>query len=357
MNSIIDSNTVIKDIDKGGIYDSITLFPKQLSHAWESLLKVSIPDSYLDVENILMCGMGGSGLGARIIESVYRNDLKIPLVRVNDYNIPSFVDDKTLVVVTSYSGNTAESISNLLEAHKRNAKIFTIATGGKLIEHSKEFNIPFLTIDPVYNPSNQPRMAMGYLTVSQLALLSRCKLIDFDSKHLSSISQVAESLIDKYKVEVPGIDNLAKKIALQAKDKILLFMSAEHLVGAVHAVNNQFNENAKSLTFDFTIPEANHHLLEGLKFPLKNRENVAFILFNSSMYSENIRKRFLITKEVILENGIGVLEYTASSQLPISQAFEIIQFGSFLAFYLAILYKQDPTPIVWVDYFKKRINE
>ena len=353
---LLDSFEEIKKIDRSNVYGSIIELPKQCIHAFEEASKVEVPESYFDVENIVMCGMGGSGLGARIIESAFRKQLRKPLYRINDYDLPGFVDLHTLVFVSSYSGNTEESISNARRAIEKGAKVIAIADSGKLLDFAKEFELPFYNIDPKFNPSNQPRMAIGYSVIGQLVLASKCGLIDFDESEIQKIVAILDDVIDKYKIEVPFDQNPAKKTASDLINSIILFFSAEHLVGATHTVNNQFNENTKILTFDFVIPELNHHLMEGLKNPDFVKNQVSVYLFKSSLYTDHIIKRFDITSEVIEKNGMKKYEYVATSETILSQVFEIIQFGSFLNFYLSMLYNQDPTPIPWVDYFKKRIS-
>lgn len=353
----LDSFDEIRKVDTGNIYGSIIELPKQCLHAWEEASRVVVPENYVDVENIVMCGMGGSGLGARIIESAYRKELKKPLYRINDYDLPGFVDKHTLVFVSSYSGNTEESVANARRAIEAGAKVIAIADSGKLLEFAKEFNLPFYNIDPKFNPSKQPRMAIGYSVIGQLVLASKCGLINVSKKEIEETVVMMNDLINKYNVEVPFDQNPAKKVAYELLNKIILFFSAEHLVGSVHLLNNQFNENAKTLTMDFTIPELNHHLMEGLKNPDSNKNNVDVYLIKSTLYSDHIKRRFEITDDVVQKNGLNSHEYIATSKSSLSQVFEIIQFGSFLNFYLSMLYDQNPTPIPWVDYFKEQMTK
>lgn len=351
----LDSPKSIADIDAGNLYSSIIDLPKQCTHAWEETSNINIPNEYYDVENIVMCGMGGSGLAARIIESAYRQELKKPLYRINDYEIPGFVDNHTLVILSSYSGNTEETVANGKRAVEKGAKVLVIADKGELLDFAREFGIPFYNIEPVYNTSKQPRMAIGYSVIGQMVLASKCGLLNLDRDEITKTANIMNDVIDKYKIDVPFDRNPAKQVAKELKGNIIMFFSAQHLVGATHTVNNQFNENAKTLTADFTIPELNHHLMEGLKNPISNNKNVCVYFVKSSLYSDRIKKRFDITCEVVKHNGIKTHEYIATSETVLSQVFEIIQFGSFVNFYLAMLNKQDPTPIPWVDFFKERL--
>lgn len=345
----IDNIEEIKKLDKQNILGSIETLSDQCLHAWEDADKIEVPESYRSVNKVVMCGMGGSGLGARVIESVYADEIKIPLVRVNDYNLPNFVDSDTLVICSSYSGETEETISNINQAILKKAKLLAIGGGNSLIKIAQENNFPYYKIDPKYNISNQPRMAIGYSIVGQLILASKAGLINFTKEDLNKIVAVMKIVLLK-------IED-AKEVAKLMLDKIVFYVSSNHLVGATHVINNQANENAKAFTTDFSIPELNHHLMEGLGHPGSSDAKFLSFFVNSDLYSERIQKRYITTQEVCKKQGAEVFEYKLTSETEIEQVFELIQFGAYTNFYLAMLYNQNPGPIPWVDYFKVRLGQ
>lgn len=351
--SLVDQ---IKTYDTQNVYGSVLELSKQCLHAWEDANKVSIPEDYKTVENVVMCGMGGSGLGARVIESLYFSSLKMPLTRINGYHIPPFVNEKTLVITSSYSGNTDETVQNFKEALDKKAKIISIGAGGELIELSKSNNTPYYLITPTYNPSNQPRMAIGYSVLGQLVMAAKVGILDINLSEVEEAVKTMNTVIEINDVN-KNTDSPALAIAQSLKDKIIMYFASEHLIGPTHVVNNQLNENAKNLSFDFSIPEINHHLMEGLKNPNTNSNNVHAVLITSDLYSPEIKKRFEITQEVISKNNINNILYKPVSNSYFSQVFETIQYWALVNFYMSILYGQDPAPIVWVDYFKTRIEE
>ena len=259
----LDSLEKFRKIDKSNILRSIQALPNQCQHAWNDAKKINIPSDYKNVKNLIMCGMGGSGLGARIIESIYMDYLNIPLIRINDYDLPNFANNNSLVICSSYSGETEETLENAKQAIKRKSKWIAIGTGNSLIKLAQKEGVPYYKINPVYNPSNQPRMAVGYSIIGQLAITSRIGLLKLDKNFLKNVVKTMDSIIEKNDVKVEVKKNEAKKLALKLKDKISIFISAKHLIGAVHTINNQQNENAKNFSFDFSIPEINHHLMEG----------------------------------------------------------------------------------------------
>lgn len=341
----LDSIDEIKALDKSNVFASVENLFNQITHAFEEASKVIVPDIYQNIDNIIMCGMGGSGLAGRVIESVY-NDLPIPLIRVNDYNLPAFVNEKSLVICSSYSGNTEETIENANQAIAKNAKWMVITASGKLLDLAKQHGVPFYQINPTFNPSNQPRMAIGYSVIGQLVLVAKTGLLTF-----------TQDDIEKIVLAMKGIDvTLAKQMAKSLAGKVILYIASGHLVGPTHVSNNQLNENAKNLSFDFQIPELNHHLMEGLRNPIDNKEDFVALLIESDLHSERIKKRFEITKEVFEKNGIQTQSFKCLADSKIAEAFEMIQFGAYIAFYISMLNGIDPSPIPWVDYFKEKLS-
>lgn len=353
----LDDRSKIAQIDKENVLGSVESLPLQCTHAWQQANAITIPKDYSKVQNIVMCGMGGSGLGARVIESVYARALKVPLLRVNGYNLPGFVNQNSLIICSSYSGTTEETVENARQALAKKARTLIICAGGKLLEIAQQNDIPYYKIEPKYNPSNQPRMAIGYSVVGQLALVSKTGLIKISESDVKQLVDIMNNILRKVKVEVNEEQNQAKRLAKKMKNKIIFYVASQHLVGAIHTVNNQLNENAKNLSADPTIPELNHHLMEGLKHPSSNKDSVFFMFASSSLYKDRVKKRFKITQDVVNKNEIDSFTYKATAQDELSQAFELMQFGAYSNFYLCMLYDQNPAPIPWVDYFKTSLGQ
>ena len=352
----IDSREEIAKIDKQNILGSVEALPDQCLHVWEDASRIIVPESYKNINKVVMTGMGGSGLGARVIESLYSDKIKMPLIRINDYDLPSWVDEKTLVICSSYSGETEETIEGAKQAISKKAKWMAIGGGNSLIKIAEEHSVPFYKINPKYNPSNQPRMAIGYSVLGQLILASKAGIFDFCKKDVDDLVDTMKDIQSKIKVEIIS-GNEAKKLAVRMKNKIVTFVSSRHMVGATHVVNNQLNENAKVFSTDYQIPEINHHLMEGLSHPEANKIALFAIFVNSSLYSDRIQQRFSLTEEVVKKHDVEVFEYKAKAKNELSQNFEFIQFGAYVNLYLSILYKQNPGPLPWVDFFKNKLGQ
>ena len=347
------TQNLIKELDKSNVYGSVLSFTDQVRDGWIQSEKISLPPTFGQIRNIVVAAMGGSALGAQFVSSVFSESLKLPFEIINDYQLPGYVDDQTLVIADSYSGNTEETLSAYEQAKKRQAKIFVISSGGQLEKKALADNIPHFTINPVYNPSNQPRMALGYPIGSIVELSSKLNLINLKIEEVEGACRLVREKAEKFKIENGGDQALATAESLLGKIPVLI--ASEHLLGAAHATGNQLNENSKTFAIRFPIPELNHHLMEGLQFPSSNQEDRFFVFYESSLYHSRNQKRYQITQQLLEEHKIPYSSFVPEGS-KLEQALEVVQFGGFVNFYLALLNGVDPAPIPTVDWFKKEMG-
>ncbi len=352
--SLLDQPDTYK-LDHQKVYESILGLPHQVEQAWVEVSNQTLHTKCSLAKNIVIAGMGGSALSGRIIRSLDQYLLNVPLEVVTNYRLPNYVDKNTLVILASYSGNTEETVSAGHDALARGAKIFVIATGGILLSFAKKNKLDFYQIDPQANPSGQPRMGLGYSIIAVFAVLARCDFINFTHKDVENIRQLLDSLTNHFVKETPLEKNPAKIMADKLRDRAVIFISANHLNGTVHAIKNMLNENSKTFASAFDLPELDHHFLEGLSFPRNLKESVHFILINSDHYPKAIQNRLIITRQILTKHGFISTIIKPESTQPTLQAFETLYFGSFLSFYLAMLYRIDPGPIPSIDYLKKEL--
>jgi glucose/mannose-6-phosphate isomerase len=338
----------IKKLDPKNVLGSTEMLVAQCEQIIEDTKSFILPDSYKQVKNIVFSGMGGSALGAQVVNHLYKNELSVPFYINNDYSLPGFVNQDSLIILSSYSGTTEETLASAKEALAKNCKITAITTGGELAEMLLSANLPVLKFNPKNNPCGQPRLGTGYAVFSTISLLLKTGLLKIDGNLLlNSISPVTE-YNEMIRTE-------AIRLAQSLKDRIPVIFSGEFLVGTSHVLRNQFNETAKNFSAYSPIPELNHHLLEGLKNP--ENKNLTVLFLESDLYSEKLKQRIQLTKDVVSKNNIPFLSYKAGSPDKLGQAIEVLSLGGYLTFYLSILYDQDPSLIPWVDYFKQQLKK
>lgn len=353
--SILDQISEIEKLDKNKVRGSLESLSLQCRQAWQEVKKVKIPASYKKASNILINGMGGSGLGGNVIQSLFSERLKVPLQVINSYDLPAFLSSQTLYIISSYSGTTEEPISTGKAAIKKKAKILGITTGGKLKQFLLRNIIPGYIFNPKHNPCGEPRMGQGYMLVGQFGLLKKCGLVNLSDQEIEKAIKAVSLTNKKFGLANPLKKNPAKKIAQACKNKIPILVGSEFLVANTHTFANQLNENGKNFATYFVIPELNHHLMEGLKNPQANKKSLIFVFIESDLYHPRVRIRHAITKRVIQKHGINTISYKSRAKTKIEQVFEILSLGGYVSFYLAMLHKINPSLIPWVDYFKKEL--
>lgn len=355
--SILDSLEAMKQIDKSNVLGSVQSLAAQVRDTWEQVQELELHIDASKIRNVVVAGMGGSQLGPDVIKHVFKDQLEVPFEIYNHYQLPKYVGEDTLVLLSSYSGTTEEIVAAGQEAKASGAQVLVISTGGTLLDMAKDNNWDAHVIKPSHNPSNQPRMAIGYSVFGVVALLIKAGLLSVEESQVQAVIKRIEETAAGLEVDIPQDNNPAKQMAFNMLNRIPVLIAAEHLEGAVHVFNNQLNENAKTYSEYRILPELNHHLMEGLRFPQENDKNLFFVLFNSTLYHPRVQKRVEVTQEVIDRAGIDTTTLLIDSQSRLEQAFEVITFGAYTNFYLAMLENIDPAPIETVDYFKEQLKK
>ncbi len=349
----LDDVAAMKAKDPSGVLDSTGMFADQCKQAWEESTQVVFPENYKKVRNIVVAGMGGSRFTPKTVGSLYRKNISVPYEICEDYTVPGYVNHDSLVILSSYSGSTEEVLSAGKDALSKGAKIAGIMHAGSSIgKWLTDQNAPAYLFEAKFNPCGQPRIGPGYLLMGHVGFLKTLGFLSVEHKDVLEAIAFAREFSNKLKVEVSEADNPAKQLALFLKDKHPFIITAEFLKGFGNAFANQINETAKMISDPRYISELNHHMLEGLQYPETMHQNAVFLFFLSHWYSEAIRKRFSITKDVVEKQRVATKNIELTGPNKISQVLEAFTLSSFTTFYMAMLYDLDPVAIPWVDYFK-----
>ena len=339
---------LLKKLDPRDTMGSTELLQKQCQTAWEQVNALSVPKEYRDINKIVFCGMGASVYGALVLKALMGREMPFPCEVVSDYFLPDYVDDKTLVVLTSYSGTTEEVLSCAQDAKSKKAKILVLTKGGPLAEFAGENHIPSYIFDGELNPAGVPRLGNGYSILGLIGLLNKIGIFGIEEKEVSYA-------IDRLKEKTEDIKAQAKDDYQQLINKIPIVFASEHLSGNAQILRNQFNETSKTFSAFFLIPDLNHHLMEGLQFP--KGAPLHFLILNTPNYPAKIAKRIELTTEVIKQNNHSIYEFKTSGQTVYDDFLETLQYGCYLSLYLGLEYGQNPAINPYVDYFKKKLAE
>ncbi len=353
----LDDIDELKKFNNSHLADSIRGLDKQVEQVFEDLKSFEYSEKYKGIGNIVVCGMGGSGLGMRVFQSVFSDKVKVPMELINGYSLPNYVDSDTLVMLCSYSGSTEEVLSCFVDAQRRNAKISYFCAGGELADKASSAGAEGYVFDPKNNPSNQPRMGLGYAITAQIVLFAKLGLIEFSQEDRESILNSIKETNFRFGELVVTENNQAKRVALEILDRQPAIVGAEHLRGLAWVMRNQIHENAKNYANAYFLPELNHHLLEGLGYPEGIEEKLYFVMLESENYSKRIKQRFEITRKVLDKQSVEYAIFVPDQKSLLGEIYEVLVFGSWVSYYLAYLNGIDPAPIPFVDFFKEELGK
>lgn len=349
----LDNPETYQRYDPGGMLLHLHKLPQQCREAWEKAEAYELPCAFKDIDKVVVCGMGGSAIGGDLLSSLAAN-LGKPIVFVHrGYDLPAFVDSQTLVIASSYSGNTEETLSAFAQAMERNCTKFVITTGGRLRELAQENGIPVFIID--YH--SQPRAALGYSFVPLLSLLGKLGLLEDQLANVEAMLQELEGLLDKLAENIPESHNPAKQLARSLFGKLIIIYGAGILAPVAKRWKGQFNENSKALAFYETFPELNHNAVVGYEFPREVAGNTYVILLHSPSLHPRILARYRVTGEILEKAGLEYKIVTALGSDDLTRMMSHVFLGDWVSYYLAMIHETDPTPVRMIDYLKQRLGQ
>ncbi|MCJ7515883.1 MAG: bifunctional phosphoglucose/phosphomannose isomerase [Dehalococcoidia bacterium] len=349
----LDEEKIYKRLDPENMRGHLHHLPQQCSAAWEKAKEFQLPAEYTDINKMVILGMGGSAIGGDLVRSLFSSEKK-PIIFVNrDYDLPAFVDEKTLVIASSYSGNTEETLSAFSQALKKNCKKLAITTGGELRKLADHAGVPAFIVDYV----SLPRAALGYSFMPLIAFLQKLNFIGDKSGDVEAMVQDLEMLLTEFKETVPTASNRAKQLANKLHGKIVVIYGAGVLSQVAHRWKTQINENSKSWAFYETFSELNHNAVVGYRFPRELASKIYVILLRCPSLHPRILIRYQVTSELLEQSGIQHEVKESRLKGELNQMMGLIYLGDWVSYYLAMLSETDPTPIKTIDYLKNRLNQ
>lgn len=350
----LDDLDRFKQLDTQNMLAEIDGLPDQLKSAWDLGQTHALPD-VKDVQRVIVAGMGGSAIGADLAAAFVSSSCSAPVIVHRDYGLPAFARGKqTLVVASSHSGNTEETLEAFEAALKNDCAIVVISTGGELAKRAKEKNIPVWT----FSHAGQPRSAVGFSFGLLLALLARLNLIPDPSKDVAEAVEAMKKTQAYLRPDVPAVKNPAKRYAGQLMGRWVTVFGAGILAPVARRFKGQMNEVAKAAANFEYLPEADHNTLAGTVNPVEVLEPHTMNLFlrAPSDHPRN-RKRLDLTKEAFMLEGLNTDFLDARGDSPLAHMWTMILFGDYMAYYLAIAYGVDPTPIQALVNFKEAMKK
>ena len=324
--------------------DYINDFTNHLKDAINIGKRSSLSDYEKEITNILICGMGGSGIGGTIACDILSAKIKTPINSVKDYRVPHFVDEQTLVIASSYSGNTEETLYALEECKKRGSEIAVITSGGKLKSIAEANNYNKIII-----PGNQPPRAMfGYAFTELFFILNHYNLTD------NSFKNDFEKAINILDAEKDDIQMKAMDLAKKMHKKTPVIYVADGFEGVAVRFRQQINENSKMLCWHHVVPEMNHNELLGWR---TNTHDLAVVYFRNKCDHERNQIRININKKVIEKFTKNITEIWSKGDSLIENALYHINVGDWASWYLSEMNNVDAIEIDVINFLKSELGK
>ncbi len=349
--TILDNLDEVKKIDKSNMLSFCIEAPKHYEEAAKLARAISI--SYPKPQTIIVAGMGGSAIGGELLKDWTRDKIRVPIEVCREYSLPAYANEKTLVFIMSYSGETEEALSVFLDAVKRNCMTICISSGGKLLEFAEKLKVPHLRV-----PSGMPpRAALPYLFLPMPIFLEKIGLISDINSEFSEAVEILKQVRDENSPEKPLSDNFSKRLASNINATVPVVYGFGIYRAVAQRFKQQFNENGKIPSKWEFFPELNHNEIVGWETAKELTRCFSVIFIRDKDEPNEMRQRIETTKELICTQSMKVFEVWSMGKSRLAKMLSTVCIGDFTSVYLAILRGIDPTPVKTIAVLKEKIRQ
>jgi glucose/mannose-6-phosphate isomerase len=347
----LDNLSAIKQLDPQNMLGEIDNLPAQLEKAWE--LGQTQPCEGLKpsqgFSRVLISGMGGSAIGADLLAASLASSCPVPVIVQRDYGLPAWAHGpETLVIASSHSGNTEETLEAFNAALQNKCTLMAVATGGILAERAAQANIPLWK----FAHPGQPRAAAGFSFGLLLAVFTRLGLIPDPAIELAGAVAAMRKQQEPLRAAVPVTRNPAKRMAGQLVGRWVNVYASGCLAPVARRWKTQLNEIAKAGAGFEVLPEADHNALAGLHNPAEVLSRTMTLFLRAPSDHPRNHLRLDLTRQGFMVEGLNTDVYEAQGESPLAHIWTTLHFGDYTAYYLAMAYGADPTPVEALENFK-----
>ncbi len=339
-------------LDSQDMYAEIRALPAQLRQGWAEGQHLPLPSNGR-LQAVVLAGMGGSAIAGDLLVGYAQERLAVPVLVWRNYDLPGWAQGEgVLVVASSHSGNTEETLSAARAAHARGCRWLALTTGGRLAELAQQHAAPLWK----FVHHGQPRAAVGLTFALLLALFARLGLLNDPEDELRATAQLLEERQDAFAFETPTPQNPAKRLAERLHQRRVTVFGAQFLAPVARRWKGQINELAKAWAQFDALPEADHNTLAGLRQPASLRQDALALFLDAQALHPRNRLRVTHTQAIFAAEGIAAEVLLASGPHALAQQWSLLQWGDYAAYYLALAYGVDPTPIPTIARLKQELR-
>ena len=350
--TILDRIDEMKKIDKNGMLSHCLKTAEYCRDVISRAEKVEIRE-YKKPRNIVIAGMGGSAIGGEILRDWLQDEIPMPINVCNDYSLPAYVNEHTLVFAVSYSGETEETLNVFADAMRRKCMIVAITSGGHLLSFAKKVRLPSVVI-----PSGlPPRAALPYVFFPLPILMEKMGVLKGKRSEIEESIGVIKTISEENSPKISTKNNLSKKLALQLRDSVPVVYGFRQYGAIAHRLKTQFNENSKVPSRYEVFPELNHNEVVGWEATEDLTKIFSVLLIRDRNEPNEIKNRIEATRLTALQKAGRILEIYAKGEEKLAKMFSVLHLGDFISVYLAILRGVDPVPVKTIDKIKMAMRK
>jgi len=345
------SKELINKVDSGNMWGLMSDFPKH----WKEVMKLT-EDVELNIDrsrikNICFAGMGGSAIGADLIRAYSLKSCPYPVQVNRHYEIPNYIDENTLFIACSFSGNTEETLTALYSAMAKGAQIIGVTSGGELKKQAIEHEFDYIQI-PGGMP---PRAALAYSFVPLFRIFQTLEYLDEPDSVLDDTYNLLRDGVSKFN-DIDDNDALA--LARELNESLPIIYSDALLMEPVNLRwRGQIEENSKMLVYGNLIPEMNHNEIVGWEHIAHLAGRLTVVMLKDREDNPRVTKRMEMVKELVMDQALSVIEISTIGNSRLERMFSLVQLADWVSMYLALLNEIDPTPIAKIDILKSKLAE
>jgi glucose/mannose-6-phosphate isomerase len=352
----LNNAAAIRALDTLKMIDLTQAYPRQFEEGYAIGMKAELPQMPVRIDNVVIFGTGGgSAASANLLRSYLFDRCSVPIISVQGYSAPGYVGKNTLCFAVSHSGKTEEILSSTSQALAKGATVIGLGAGGKLMKLIQDAGLTYIEVPGGF----MPRIAIGYIMMPILTVLRRVGLVpDFKAEFDDAVKLMGE-LATEYAPETPVAQNRAKQLAEAIGPHIpVIYGFTDHYDAVAWRIKNQLGENSKYMAFWNTIPHLHHDEAVGWDMQPELAKTLGFLLLrDDTMESEQMKKRWSATTEIVSERMGACETVWAKGQGRLARMLSLVTLGDFFTIYMAIRKDVDPTPVAIIDLFKAKVGQ
>ncbi len=349
--TMLDDLEAYKRIDPQGMLDRIRDLPHQCRAAWQEIQTLRLPEDYCDIDKVVILGMGGSAIAGDFLRSLVALESPIPIFSHRDYELPLLVDGRTLLIASSYSGNTEEVLSCFERGLGTGAKKVVVTGGGKLLSTARANGVPAF----VFHYESEPRAALGYGIMPLLAIAQKVDIVAAKDEDVDEAIAAMIDVATHIDETVPLDRNPAKQLAQRLHQRLPVVYGAGILAQVARRWKGQLNETSKMWCFYEELPEANHNALVGYGLPKEVAAKALVVFLRAPSIHPRILLRYDLTQMALEEADVESVTVDAEGKSPLAQMMSAVLFGDWVSLYLAVLNGVEPAPTPPIATLKERL--